>query len=294
MNDSTNYPTPVDLTTPDARSRRDALAARVDVLDKVGVLRTLPDDMHVTTDMVADFYEVDRETVLKVVQRNRDELDDDGFRVIGRREVVDILSRTPDELGMPRNAPTMSLFPRRAVLRVGMLLRDSPIARQVRDMLLNAETESRPAELSEDEIVLRALEIQQGKIRALTAENQALTEKVAEDAPKVHYVELYVADSDLLKFRTVAAANDVGEDWLRDLLLEKNWIYVETERRWSNTKGCMEIRRRYSAYSHKRQYFRPVEVHEAPRFKGEVMHTLKITPAGAEAVARLIERERAA
>ncbi|MEV5394413.1 hypothetical protein AB0K56_29210, partial [Nocardia farcinica] len=185
MNDSTNYPTPVDLTTPDARSRRDALAARVDVLDKVGVLRTLPDDMHVTTDMVADFYEVDRETVLKVVQRNRDELDDDGFRVIGRREVVDILSRTPDELGMPRNAPTMSLFPRRAVLRVGMLLRDSPIARQVRDMLLNAETESRPAELSEDEIVLRALEIQQGKIRALTAENQALTEKVAEDAPKV-------------------------------------------------------------------------------------------------------------
>ncbi|PEH74598.1 hypothetical protein CRM89_29480 [Nocardia sp. FDAARGOS_372] len=294
MNDSTNYPTPVDLTTPDARSRRDALAARVDVLGEVGVLRTLPDDMHVTTDMVADFYEVDRETVLKVVQRNRDELDDDGFRVIGRREVVDILSRTPDELGMPRNAPTMSLFPRRAVLRVGMLLRDSAVARRVRDMLLDVEAQSRPAELSEDEIVLRALEIQQGKIRALTAENQALTEKVAEDAPKVHYVELYVADSDLLKFRTVAAANDVGEDWLRDLLLEKNWIYVETERRWSNTKGCMEIRRRYSAYSHKRQYFRPVEVHEAPRFKGEVMHTLKITPAGAEAVARLIERERAA
>jgi hypothetical protein len=54
------------------------------------------------------------------------------------------------------------------------------------------------------------------------------------------------------------------------------------------------IRRRYSAYAHKRQYFRPVEVHEAPRFKGEVMHTLKVTPAGAEAIARLIAKERAA
>lgn len=289
MNDSTNYPTPVDLTTPHARSRRDALAARVDVLDKVGVLRTLPDDMHVTTEMVAAFYEVDRETVLTVVKRNRDEIEDDGYRVVTKSTFEETFN-----LNVSSSANRVALFPRRAVLRVGMLLRDSPIARQVRDMLLNAETESRPAELSEDEIVLRALEIQQGKIRALTAENQALTEKVAEDAPKVNYVELYVADSDLLKFRTVAAANDVGEDWLRDLLLEKNWIYVETERRWSNTKGCMEIRRRYSAYSHKRQYFRPVEVHEAPRFKGEVMHTLKITPAGAEAVARLIERERAA
>ncbi|WP_228822201.1 phage antirepressor KilAC domain-containing protein [Nocardia farcinica] len=289
MNDSTNYPTPVDLTTPHARSRRDALAARVDVLDKVGVLRALPDDMHVTTDMVAAFYGVPKETIRTLVRNNRDEIEGDGYRVVTRSVFEESF-----ETKLPSSASSIALFPRRAVLRVGMLLRDSPIARRVRDMLLDVEAQSRPAELSEDEIVLRALEIQQGKIRALTAENQALTEKVAEDAPKVNYVELYVADSDLLKFRTVAAANDVGEDWLRDLLLEKNWIYVETERRWSNTKGCMEIRRRYSAYSHKRQYFRPVEVHEAPRFKGEVMHTLKITPAGAEAVARLIERERAA
>lgn len=129
---------------------------------------------------------------------------------------------------------------------------------------------------------------------ALEAENKTLADKVAEDAPKVNYVELYVADADLMKLRTVAASNDVGEDWLRDLLLEKGWIYVETERRWSNSKECMEIRRRYSAYSHKRPYFRPAEVHEAPRFRGEVMHTLKITPVGAEAIARLINRERAA
>ncbi|WP_249355313.1 phage antirepressor KilAC domain-containing protein [Nocardia farcinica] len=259
------------------------------MLDKVGALRALPDDMHVTTDMVAAFYGVPVKTIQTVVLRNQEEIAGDGYRVSTRSAFEATFN-----MKAPSSASRIALFPRRAVLRVGMLLRDSAVARRVRDMLLDVEAQSRPAELSEDEIVLRALEIQQGKIRALTAENQALTEKVAEDAPKVHYVELYVADSDLLKFRTVAAANDVGEDWMRDLLLEKNWIYVETERRWSNTKNCMEIRRRYSAYSHKRQYFRPVEVHEAPRFKGEVMHTLKITPAGAEAIARLIERERAA
>lgn len=131
-----------------------------------------------------------------------------------------------------------------------------------------------------------------GRIAA-EARNVELTEKIADDAPKVNYVELYVADSDLLKFRTVAANNNVAEGWLRDLLVERDWIYVETESRWSERKGCKEIRRRYSAYAHKRQYFRPVEVHEAPRFKGEVMHTLKVTPAGAEAIARLIGKETA-
>jgi phage antirepressor YoqD-like protein len=283
-----------DLTLPDARAERDQRAGRTDVLDKVGVLRTLPDDMHATTDMVAEFYEVDREALLKVVQRNRDELDDDGFQIIGRSEVMDKMSMTPDELGMPRTAPSMSLFPRRAVLRIGMLLRDSPVARKVRDYLLNTEEVSPSRELTEDDKLFEAFQILRSRTQRLAIENQQLSEKLAEDAPKVNYVELYVADNDLLKLRTVAANNNVGEEWLRDLLLDKGWIYVETERRYSERKGCVAIRRRYSAYSHKRQYFRPVEVHEAPRFRGEVFHTLKITPAGAEAISRLIVRQSAA
>lgn len=282
-----------DLTIPEARAERDALAGRTEVLDKVGVLRCLPDDMHATTDMVAGFYEVDRETILKVVQRNREELDDDGFQIIGRSEVVDILSMTPDELGMPRTAPSMSLFPRRAVLRIGMLLRDSPVARKVRDYLLNAEEVSPARELTEDEKLYEAFLILRNRNEKLALENQQQAEKIAVDAPKVNYFEVYVADTDCLKLRTIAANNNVGEEWLRDLLLDKGWIYVETERRYSESKGCVEIRRRYSAYAHKRSYFKPIEVHEAPRFKGEVMHTLKVTPAGAEALARLIAKEAA-
>lgn len=160
----------LDLTLPEARAQRDSLTARVDVLDKVGSLATLPDDMHVTTDMVATFYEVDRETILKLVQRNRDELEDDGFRIIGRREVVDILSVTPDEAGMPRTAPSMSLFPRRAVLRVGMLLRDSQRARRVRDYLLDAE---RPAQIETLTPLEYALRLVDAEKRVLEAQAQA-------------------------------------------------------------------------------------------------------------------------
>lgn len=277
-----------DLTLASAREDRDALAGRTDVLDKVGVLRTLPDDLHVTTDMVAEFYGVPVKTVQTIVLRNPDELDGDGYRVTTRGAFEAAFN-----VKVPSSASRIALFPRRAVLRVGMLLRDSVVARQVRDYLLDSEAPAAAMPTGPELLAHAVLEAQ----RMLTEKDQQiaqLTEKVAEDAPKVNYVELYVAESDLLKLRVVAANNDVPENWLRDLLMDKGWIYVETERRWSNSKNCMEIRRRYSAYSHKRQYFRPVEVHEAPRFKGEVMHTLKVTPAGAEAIARLITKERAA
>lgn len=278
----------VDLTDTAARAERDRLADRTDVLDKVGVLRCLPDDMHATTDMVAEFYEVPVKTIQTAVQRNREELDGDGLTVMSK-----------DELELTFNmkagrASAYTLYPRRAILRLGMLLRDSAIARQVRDYLLDAEQSSPARELTEDEKLFEAFQILQGRNEKLALENRRQAEKIVEDAPKVNYFEVYVADTDCLKLRTVAANNNVGEEWLRDLLVAKGWIYVETERRFSESKGCVEIRRRYSAYSHKRPYFKPVEVHEAPRFKGEVMHTLKVTPTGAEAVARFIAREVAA
>lgn len=126
------------------------------------------------------------------------------------------------------------------------------------------------------------------------AKNLELAAKVEADAPKVNYVDTFVADRDLLKFRSVAASLAMRESDLRALLLSKRWIYVEESTRWSETRQQCERIRRYSAHADKRHYFRPVKRHEAPLFKGEVMHTLKITPAGAEAIARLVERSVAA
>ena len=146
-----------DLTVAAARTERDQLAARTDVLDKVGALRTLPDDMHVMTEQVAAFYDVDREAIASIVKRNREEFEEDGYRVVTRgafeeRFTVNLSSRSA----------RVALFPRRAVLRMGMLLRDSDVARRVRDMLLDVEHED--VALTEDEIVYRALQIQGKKI----------------------------------------------------------------------------------------------------------------------------------
>lgn len=117
--------------------------------------------------------------------------------------------------------------------------------------------------------------------------NTELEQKIIADEPKVEYVDTYVADSDLRILRNVAKSIDMAEGVLRADLLERKWIYAEHTTRWSETKQAKETITRYSPYSHKAQYFEPVPNHLAPRFKGEVMHTLKITPAGATAIARL-------
>lgn len=133
---------------------------------------------------------------------------------------------------------------------------------------------------------VEAHEVTKDRVRELDAQ-------IVAEAPKVEYVDTYVADSDLLSLRTLAANLNVKETWLRELLLKREWIYVETATRWSNKESAKVPVNRYSAYSHKRSYFEPKPVHDAPRFKGEVMHTLKVTPAGAAAIAKLVRRELA-
>lgn len=149
--------------------------------------------------------------------------------------------------------------------------------------------EATEAALTDPDFIIRlATSLKDERARRIDLEAQAEV-----DAPKVAYVDTYVADSDLLTIRTLAANLNVGESWLRGLLIQKQWIYSETATRWSNQKQAKETVYRYSAYSHKRAYFAPRPVHDAPRFKGEVMHTLKVTPAGAVAIAKLVRLAQA-
>jgi len=265
-----------DLTAPNARAERDSLAIRTDVLDKVKVLSLLPDDMHATTEQVANYFEVGIETVKNVVKRNRDEIEDDGYRTVTRSAFEERFT-----MNLPSSASTIALFPRRAILRIAMLLRDSTVARQVRTYLLDTEEGTR--ELDDDAIVLRALEIQTRKIKRLT-------DQVAELEPKAEYVDTFVTDEDVLSFSTVASTVGLQESKLRELLIDHDWIYKETASRWSRSEQRKKKVNRYTEKASKKAYFQRIENHDAPRFRGEVMHTLKITPPGAHAIAKAVAR----
>ena len=145
------------------------------------------------------------------------------------------------------------------------------------------EAETAPKQLTGPELMATALIEAQSML-------EAKDKQIAELAPRAEYVETFVADEDLRLFRNVAKSIGVTEMTLRLALIEHKWIYVERSSRWSNSQGKRVMQYRYSPRSSYARYFVPVPNHEAPRFKGEVDHTLKITPAGAVAIARVLPK----
>jgi len=129
----------------DSRDVRNLRLARVNVLDKVGSLTVLPDDVHATTEAVASFYNVPESTIKSAVKEHRAELESNGYRVVRGAELRELareMGNQSRELGP--NTRSLALFTRRAVLNVGMLLRDSEVAKQVRAYLLEVEEVAPP------------------------------------------------------------------------------------------------------------------------------------------------------
>jgi len=131
----------------ESRTLRDRVAQRTGVLDKVKVLALLPDGLHVTTRMVAGYFEVPEETVRQLVARHRSELSANGMATLRGSDLAlfkrDVLSRYSGT-SYPQVKSNLGVFTRRAVLNVAMLLRDSEVARQVRTYLLDVEETARP------------------------------------------------------------------------------------------------------------------------------------------------------
>ncbi|WP_244502584.1 hypothetical protein [Streptomyces oceani] len=66
----------------ESRSMRTGLSDRDEVLDKVKALALAPDGVHATTPDVADYFEVTESTVNNLLDRHREELTDNGLRVL--------------------------------------------------------------------------------------------------------------------------------------------------------------------------------------------------------------------
>ena len=121
---------------------REGLIDQVEVLEKVKDLLLLGDSNFATVQQVADYYEVGIEAIQSLVKDNREELESNGMRLYKRAEILTVLE---GQLGITVPNRGMKLFPKRAILNVGMLLRDSNVAKEVRSRLLDIEYESNHA-----------------------------------------------------------------------------------------------------------------------------------------------------
>ncbi|MFE4962466.1 restriction endonuclease [Streptomyces sp. NPDC056660] len=125
----------------ESKSLRDSVLERTDVLDRVKALSLLPDGMHVTTAMVAAYFEVAETVINNLLSRHRQELESNGLRVLRGSDLREFqeLNLSSSPAAYPQRRSSLALWPRRAVLNVAMLLRDSEVARQVRVYLLDME-----------------------------------------------------------------------------------------------------------------------------------------------------------
>ncbi|MEU5594189.1 restriction endonuclease [Streptomyces sp. NPDC020298] len=125
----------------ESKTLRDSVLERTDVLDRVKALSLLPDGMHVTTAMVAAYFGVAVEAVRQLTKRHREELEANGLVVLRGADLREFESDNMSlSLGSyPQARRSLTIYSRRAVLNIAMLLRDSDVARQVRTYLLDME-----------------------------------------------------------------------------------------------------------------------------------------------------------
>jgi hypothetical protein len=125
---------------------------------------------------VADYYEVDYAAIRKCYNRNKEEINEDGAAKIPVKSMLSRLGQdvttvstkgykefklSDDVILRVPNAGIL-LFPKRAILRIGMLLRDSEVAKEVRTQLLNI------VENSADELKIQEIETEQKLYTDLT------------------------------------------------------------------------------------------------------------------------------
>lgn len=128
---------------------REKYISQLEVLDKVKKLFLIPELDMMTTQQIADYYEVNYDVIKKCYQRNKSEIDSDGIVLkmldFWRGHYVpskdskkgSTTFQISDNIQIVVPNAGIKLFSKRAVLRFGMLLRDSAIAKEVRTQLLN-------------------------------------------------------------------------------------------------------------------------------------------------------------
>ena len=117
---------------------------RIDVLEKVGSLLLLPSTEFATTQQVATFFEVNLETIQKLIQRNKEELVNSGLISLKGQQLKE-LKETIEKLefgamdikSIPKKVTILTVLPKRVILNIGMLLRDSEVAKRLREALLD-------------------------------------------------------------------------------------------------------------------------------------------------------------
>lgn len=122
----------------------------IKVLESVKEILTLGDE-YITVKMCADYFEVVENSIKSVISRHKEELKENGFKMFSRKYVnslnmhnatlekvdkyKDVIHNNGEEIIVSNRG--ISLLTKRTLLNIGMLLRDSNIAKELRRRILD-------------------------------------------------------------------------------------------------------------------------------------------------------------
>ena len=123
------------------------------------------------TDQIANFYEVPEANLRKLLKTHREEFASDGLKAIRGKA----LSDARNLWSLPSRTSQVTIWTPRAVLRAGMLMRDSKVAKAVRTSLLDAVGKVIPAQANRIRELELELQVAQAQQAAAAAQHQATT-----------------------------------------------------------------------------------------------------------------------
>ena len=215
------------------KSTREKLLGNVSVLEKVKDLLLLGDSEFATTQQVADYYEVGLEAIKSITKRHKEELETNGYSYMKKSEIILMVHNEPIEIP---NRGT-GIFTRRAILNVGMLLRDGEIAHQVRISLLNMSEnkEAIQQEVSNiDKEKLLALDVLYAKTdnermvnlgKFINYKDEQKAKIEAEKKVAVEKIENLTKSDATMGLREAKNNLGVKEKSLRNFILENKYCY---------------------------------------------------------------------
>ena len=115
-------------------------AISYDFLDKLKVIPYLTDDMVVTTQQVANYYECSLDSVKTIIKRNREEFESDGMIILTGTELDNFKekilqgSNEPDKISSKTRS--LTILTKRSLLRIGMLMTSNLMATEIIFLIL--------------------------------------------------------------------------------------------------------------------------------------------------------------
>jgi hypothetical protein len=145
-----------------------------------------------TTAQMAEYYEVPVDAVESVLRRNRDELESDGLTTLKGSQLKTFkqLSVKLTESNATKVASVnlteatkttqLTIWTPRAALRLGMLLRDSEVAKQVRNVLLDVAQVAEPHDTSNvQREISQLIELAQTQVEVINEQQKMLAAALA-------------------------------------------------------------------------------------------------------------------